>query len=32
MFIGIADVAIFASEEGVRVIAADLGDPDDGEA
>lgn len=32
MFIGIADVAIFASEEGVRVIAADLGDPDEGEA
>lgn len=32
MFIGIADVAIFASEEGVRVVAADLGEPDDGEA
>lgn len=32
MFIGIADVAIFASEEGVRVIAADLGDLDEGEA
>lgn len=32
MFIGIADIAIFASEEGVRVVAADMGEPDDGEA